>query len=283
MIRRSNIPKIFLVLLCGIAGITWYSVFYFERHQELLVSFLDVGQGDAIFIEAPGGAQILIDGGPSDAILEKLGRRMPFWDRSIDLVVATHPHSDHITGLIGVMNRYRVGAVIDSGESYTTPEFLAWSALLEEKHVPVYHAMAGQKISFGKGKKIQFTILYPREGDSRDHKNVHDANVVSLLSYGSTTFLFMGDAERPTERALLENNKDILNADVLKVGHHGSKTSSGEAFLFAVSPRVAVIEVGRKNRYGHPTKEVLNRLEKIGIPVFRTDSDGDVTIRTSGR
>ncbi len=259
----------------------WYSVFYWESRQNLLVTFFDIGQGDATFIVIPNGSQILIDGGPSDAILAKLGRLMPFWDRSIDLLILTHPHADHATGLVEVLKRYDVGAVVESDVNYSTPEYREWREIIAQKQMPVLAARAGQRIDAGGGAALD--ILWPvADFSGRSLKNVHEAMAASRLFYGSTTVLLMGDAEKPIEIALARTSAPLAS-DILKVGHHGSKTSSTEEFLRAVSPEVAVISVGRKNRYGHPHQEVLDRLRDFGIAVFRTDVDGDIRLQSNGR
>jgi len=271
-----------------IAGITiavilvWRAFLSLEAHQgKLFLHVFDIGQGDAIFIEAPNGSQVLIDGGPSNVVLAKLGETMPFWDRSIDLVVLTHPHVDHITGLLDVLKRYRVGMVLESGVNYSTAEYGEWHTLLEQKHIPVAIAERGDVVHLARG--VDLDILAPFESFvSKSPKNVHDATVVTRLSFASSTALLMGDAEEKIEYQFLASGDD-LHADILKVGHHGSKTSSTDFFLEAVRPRFAVISAGRKNRYGHPTQEVLDRLRAFGISIQRTDQDGDVAYVSDGR
>lgn len=279
-VRRFSLFALFLVVV-----LVWYAVFYFEARQNLLVSFFDIGQGDAIFIEASNGNQILVDGGPSDKILAKLGQALPFWDRSVDLLVLTHPHADHLDGLFEVLKRYQIGAVIESGASYSLPEYEEWHRTLAEKNVPILTARRGQKIIFAKAGELD--IFSPFENFvGASLKNPHDANVVSKLTYGNSSFLLMGDAERSLEyRLLLESGSPgfySLKSEVLKVGHHGSKTSSSEEFLQAVSPKIAVIQVGRKNRYGHPTQEVLDRLAVSGAGILRNDLSGDIQFGSDG-
>lgn len=277
-VRRFSLFVLLLVVV-----LVWYAVFYFDAHQGLLVTFLDIGQGDSIFIEAPNGNQILVDGGPGDKILAKLGQALPFWDRSIDLLILTHTHADHLDGLLEVLKRYQIGAVLESGASYSLPEYEEWHRLLKEKNVPIIIAQRGQKIIFAGSEVGELDIFSPFENFvGVSLKNPHDANIVSRLSYGKNSFLLMGDAEKPLEYRLLWADSGILKSDVLKVGHHGSKTSSAEEFLQAVSPKIAVIQVGRKNRYGHPTQEVLDRLSSLGIKILRTDLDGDINFVSDG-
>lgn len=280
-----TIKKFSLVFLVLLVVLIWYAVFYFEAHQNLLVTFFDVGQGDAIFIEAPNGNQILVDGGPGDKILAKLGRTMLFGDRYIDLLVLTHPHADHLDGLLQVARHYKIGAVLETGVGHSISEYEEWHRTLEEKNVPIITAQRGQKIIFAKTGELDiFSPFASFVGASL--KNPHDANIVSKLMYGNSSFLLTGDAERSLEyRLLLESGGLKLysfKSQVLKVGHHGSKTSSSEEFLKAVSPRFAVIQVGRKNRYGHPAQEVLDRLEAAGTKILRNDLDGDISFQSNG-
>ena len=282
---KNNSKLFFILFLAASAAVIWYAVFYFEARQNLLITFFDVGQGDAIFIEIPNGNQILIDGGPGDTILGKLGRTMPFWDRSIDMLILTHPHADHLGGLLEVLKRYNVGIVLTSGAEHSIPEYQEWTKLLKEKGVNTVIAKAGQRIDAGSGAALD--VLTPFEDFSgQSLKNPHDATVVTRLVHGENSILFMGDAERPLEYRLLfeylNSQFIILNSRIIKVGHHGSKTSTSEEFLRVVSPEVTVIQVGRKNRYGHPTQEVLERLALVGAKVFRNDLDGDIIIESTG-
>ena len=269
----------FVVLLC-------LSVFAFSTHSTasqkdglLKIHFFDVGQGDSIFIEAPNGNQVLIDGGPDNSVLSELAKVMPFYDRDIDVVVASHPHADHIMGLIGVLERYEVANVVGAKNKYVSPVFERWQRTVKEENSNEVEAMAGKVIDLG--NEITLTILTPfKSYDGATLKNPHEANVTALLRYKSFQALLTGDMEMPLERQLLLNGLDI-SADILKVGHHGSKTSSGDSFLSSVSPEVAVIQVG-KNSYGHPTQEVLSRLENSGIKYYRTDLDGTVKVVSDG-
>jgi len=277
-----------LYFLVGAVFFIWLTLFYQEKQRNLLVNFFDIGQGDAIFVEAPGGNQILIDGGPGDRVLAKLGEELPFWDRSLDLLVLTHPHADHLDGLLEVLKRYKVGMVVETGDEYDTPEYQEWRNLLREKNIPVVLARFGQEISLGGG--VRLDIFYPfRDYQGVLLKNPHEANIVSRLSYGRDSFLFTGDGEKATEyemlfiaRAGTYGNFLNLSSDVLKVGHHGSKTSSSEDFARAVGPNLAVISAGKDNSYGHPHQATLDTLAKLNIPVSRTDEKGDIKIESDG-
>lgn len=280
MIRR-NIPACLFLLSALCCIFIWYAVYYYEIPRDLAIHFFDVGQGDSIFIELPNHRQVLIDGGPGNAVLAKLGSVMPFWDHTIDLVILTHPHADHVDGLIEVLKRYDVGMVLESGAWYSTPDHDEWRRLLQEKNIRVAAAIAGKQILLS--KESGFDIVYPfRDLVGARLNNIHDSMVVVHFFYGLTRILFMGDAERPVEYQLIGVDKP-LGADILKVGHHGSKTSTTQALLDAVHPQAAIISVGRKNNYGHPYGDVVDRIKAAGITLFRTDSDGDILATSNGK
>lgn len=277
---RNNIKLLFLTVLIGIAVLVWYAVFYVGDRKNLLFTVFDVGQGDAIFLEI-GRTQILIDGGPDEKILSKLGRALPFWDRSLDALILTHPHADHLTGLLEVLKRYDVGMVFETKVNHSIPEYEEWHRVLRGKNIQTIIAEAGQKIHISPVAYI--TILAPRKhfaGESP--KNIHDAMIVGRLNYKSTSALLMGDAEKMLEYQMIFFEGASIDSDVLKVGHHGSKTSTSEKFLRAVSPEIAVISAGRKNRYGHPHQAVLDRLKLFGITTYRTDEGGDLKFMSDG-
>lgn len=277
--------KIFLysaVILLLLNFFCWKEVFALSENNFIKVSFLDVGQGDSIFIETPQKHQILIDGGPTSAVLQKLSERMPFWDKTIDLLILTHPESDHMQGLIDVLQRYEADYVLWSGVARNTPEYQKWASVLDLKQntTKIIIANAGIRIKAGNASAgWRIDILYPFENlIGKELKNTsNDAGVVSKLIYGKNSFLFTGDISSKLE-------KELTNAksDVLKVAHHGSKYSSSDLFLAAVSPKIAVISVGAKNTYGHPTPEVLQRLSNYDIKVLRTDKAGDVEMISDG-
>lgn len=282
--KKRHFKWYFLGGLFIAAVLVWYAVFQVEARNGLLtVDFFDVGQGDGIFFQTPSGNQVLIDGGPDSAILSKLGKEMPFWDRSIDVLILTHPHADHLDGLVEVLKRYNIGMVLESGVNHSIPEYDEWHKLLREKNIPIHFAESGHIIDFGDG--VHFDIYTPFDsfiGESP--KNIHDATVIGRLIYASSSVLFMGDSEKSLEYQLLWRRSDFhsLNSSILKIGHHGSKTSTSKEFLQAVSPQFAVISAGRKNRYGHPHQEVIDRINELGIKIFRTDQNGDIKFINDG-
>ncbi|MBI2626607.1 MAG: MBL fold metallo-hydrolase [Candidatus Nealsonbacteria bacterium] len=300
---KKNSVYIILGILFSLNILAWLAV-YDLWTQGLEVIFFDVGQGDAAFIETPERQQILIDGGPNgQVILEKLGEEMPFWDRTIDLVVLTHPEKDHMAGLIEVLKKYKIENILWTGVVRDTAEYKEWQKLIKEEGANIVIAKAGMlayggPASQGKpGLNTLFDILYPFEGlEGKELKDSNDSSIIAKLTFGETSFLFTGDATKSVERQLL-HQVEQLNSDVLKVGHHGSKTSTSREFVEAVSPEIAVISAsrefveavspeiavisaGKNNSYGHPHQEVLDNL--AGARIMRTDLEGGIKLKSDG-
>jgi competence protein ComEC len=280
---RLGFSTKWLVLPLLIIAILVWSVALTMPDDKLHVSFLDVGQGDAILIQTPNGQDILIDGGPDPQKINlELSQKLPFWDRTIDLVVCTHSQADHITGLVDVLQRYKVKQVLDPGVSYNSSIYQEWCNLVEEKQIKRDKAQAGQEIDLGNGIKLE--VLNPPaslwEGTSDD---VDNNGVVLRLSWGKVSFLFTADIREEVEFALIGQRAN-LKSTVFKVSHHGSKTSTTSQFLAAVAPEVAVISVGEDNPFGHPSPEVLERLiGRLGEDnVYRTDKNGTIEFITDG-
>lgn len=283
---RKRWPWYALGALAFVAALIWGAVFSVEGNRgRLTLSVFDIGQGDAVFLTAPNGNQVLIDGGPDAAVLAKLGGVMPFWDRSIDLVILTHPHADHLAGLLRVVERYKIGMVLESGVNHSIPEYDLWHDALAARGIPVVVAERGEVIRVA--SDLAISVLAPfRSFAGASPRNVHDASIVLFLRHASSTALLMADAEMATERELLAAGDPVesgIRAEFLKVGHHGSKTSTIEGFLAAVGPRLAAISAGRRNRYGHPAQEILDRLAAFGVKVYRTDRDGTLTFVSDGK
>jgi competence protein ComEC len=267
-------PLLILAALTSVAAITM-------PDDELHVSFLDIGQGDAILIQR-GNQQVLIDGGPSPQTLTReLGERMPFWDRTIELVVLTHPHDDHLSGLVEVLKRYRVEQVFYPDLDYDSSLYEEWRRLIDEKDIPFTLAQAGQEIDLGDG--VTMSVLHPPATllESTD-SDLNNNSAVLRLSLGRVSFLLTGDIEWEAEFRLIAEGIE-LDGTVLKVAHSGSYSSTTPEFLAVASPQLAVISVG-DNPYGHPHNEVLERLEaSLGEEnVFRTDEQGTIEFITDG-
>ena len=280
--RTKRLVWIILGISFCLNLITWVVIYDLSRSQRLEVIFFDIGQGDAIFIKTPQKHQILIDGGPTSAILEKLAREMPFYDRTLDLLILTHPEHDHLFGLLEVLKRYKVENILWTGVVRQTSEWKEWEHLIKKENAQIKIAKAGQRIILqGSDACIFIDVFYPFENlEGKEFKNINDTSVVASLVFGDISFLFTGDITKSVEGKLVDQNVD-LDSEVLKVAHHGSKTSSSLEFLEIVSPELAVIQVG-KNNYGHPHPEVLANLKKFDIEVLRTDKNGDIKIVSDG-
>ncbi|MDH4269978.1 MAG: ComEC/Rec2 family competence protein, partial [Dehalococcoidia bacterium] len=275
-------PKWLVLPLLLVAILVW-SVALTMPDDKLHVSFLDVGQGDAILIQTPNGQDILIDGGPDPQKINlELSERLPFWDRTIDLVVCTQPQADHVTGLVEVLQRYRVEHVLDPGVSYDSVIYQEYIRLIEYKEIECNVARAGQEINLGNGIKME--VLNPPESlwEGTDD-DIDNNGMVLRLSWHNVSFLFTADIRAEAEFELIGQRAN-LRSTVLKIAHHGSVTSTSQHFLAAVDPEVAVICVGKDNPFGHPTPEVLDRLiDRLGEGnVYRTDEDGTIEFITDG-
>ncbi|HEX7586633.1 MAG TPA: ComEC/Rec2 family competence protein [Patescibacteria group bacterium] len=268
--RRIILVSLFFLL---ITALILSVVIFYSKSQELKVIFLDVGQGDAILIEQ-GQNQILIDGGSSgQTLLEKLGKYVPFWDRKIEIVIATHPDADHIGGLIDVMRTYQIGEIMDTQTPSDSQIYKKYREIIDSEKIAEVEGVAGVNIKIGDSAEMK--IVSPVENYNPNEKDTNLNSIVARLKFGENSFLFTGDLPSDGEQALIKTGENI-NSQVLKVGHHGSKYSTGEEFLKVVNPRDAVISVGANNRYGHPAPEILERLRNMSINIFRTDERRDI-------
>lgn len=281
--KKHLIPILILLILNALFGLAFYDENCVQRPR---VIFFDVGQGDSAMIDAGNNTQILIDGGSGSAVLEKIGKYMPFYDRKIELVVMTHPDKDHMGGLVEVLKYYHVGQILETGIFCETAICKEWDRLISEKNIPVKYAEFGQKINIG---NANIDILYPFENLKDEKvKDDNDTSVVLKLtinnynagdisqsnSKSNNSYLFTGDMGFKAEKELLDKNINI-ESKILKVSHHGSKNATSNEFLQAIKPEKAVISVG-KNSYGHPAEELLNRLKNMSVEIFRTDERGDL-------
>jgi competence protein ComEC len=253
-----------------------------NARSPLHVTFFDVGQGDATFVESPSGTQVLIDGGKDGKVLEALPEVMEYFDRSIDVVIATHPDMDHIGGLVRVLERYDVGTLVMTDNVGDTPVYEAFMARVKAEGANVVYARRGHILDLGTGSAGSTTlaILFP----DRSVRTV-DSNTSSLvmrLSYGATDFLFMGDAPRSIETYLIALDREALGSEVLKLGHHGSRTSSDPAFVGAVRPRYGIVSAGKDNEYGHPHAEVLETLAAMHSITQNTAEEGHILFVSDG-
>ena len=281
MRASARIVGVAIVVLAITAGGIWSAAIHANRGGILTVSFLNVGEGDAIFIQAPSGRTALIDGGPDTGVLRQLGAVIPWYTRSIDVVIPTHPDADHITGLIDVLERYNVSYIIQSSVLGDTP---VWNSLENEikksaeQGTKVITAMRGQVIDLGNGTYLE--VLMP----DRNVPNV-DTNVgcvVTRLVYGATSFIFSCDAPQNIENYLVYLDGKNLHSDVLKAGHHGSANSSSPPFVGFVDPQYAVYSRGCDNKYGFPASSTVATFKQMNIPTLDTCTDGTVTFTSDG-
>lgn len=266
---RKKIITFFAVFLCGFALL--YALFSSLPDGKLHICVLDVGQGDAILIRTPLGKNIVVDGGPENTVLQKLGEHLGFFDRTIDLVILTHPHSDHIDGLIEILKRYRVRRVVFNPIEYHYPAYEEFLRILGDT---VPFDLADASLDYLLEPNVYLDILYPLSSHVGEKlENINNASVVFALRYGNTRALFMGDAEAEEEREILESSSNI-SAEILKIGHHGSRTATSEPLFQAVQPTTAIISAGTDNQFQHPHAETLSLLQKHGTDVFITKDSG---------
>lgn len=269
--RRWRSPRLLLPSLAVAVGLAAAAVSGLRPLPEgVTVTFFDVGQGDAIHIR-DGSVDVIVDGGPSSNVAGLLRRDLPATDRTLELVVATHPDADHITGLASLVGVFEVRQVLEPDVPSKTKTAQRWHETVARAGLSVIRPSIGQRFSLPHGT---LTVLWPRVGLNRPATNDH--SIVLRLDVGDDCVLLAGDATNWVEEQL---EQDLEPCDVLKVGHHGSASSTSESFLEALAPKEAVISVGARNRYGHPAPSVLSRLERHGVRVWRTDISGTLRLK----
>jgi len=243
---------------------------------KLHVYFLDVDQGDAILLVSPSGKQVLIDGGPNTTVLEHVGKYLSFFDRTIELLILTHPDADHVTGAPEILSRYRIERVLFPGTQHSSGRYEAFLSYLEEQGVTIIEPDPSIDIDLGDG--LVLDIVWPTpEVFGTKPKNANNPSVVVRALFGDTSILLTGDIEKEAETSILAMGTDIRST-ILKVAHHGSKTSSSTGFLLAAQPELAIISVGRDNHFGHPHPDVIERYRQMGIPVRTTAEEGTISL-----
>lgn len=277
MKAAKNLIVIF-IFFCAVSyaahGFSWHQA---QRTSELQLFMLNIGQGDAFYIRTPNGNDVLIDGGPDRSFLHELGTVMPAWDHTLEWVIATHPDSDHVSGIVELGESYRVKTLITNGDTKKTA---ASEALLHFAHTTPQHtrvATAGDRIMIE--PDLWITFLSPSLSPGNTFYDANDLSLVFTLRYKNRIALFTGDASEQVEKTLYDSPLLPAHVDLLKVSHHGSKTGTSRAFLQAITPTIALISAGKENRYGHPHAAPLYRLRQIGAEIWRTDVDGRVRCR----
>lgn len=268
-----------LLLLVALTIVVWMLPRMDSIHsrEHLLVHFFDVGQGDAIFIQTPSGIEVLIDGGASNGVLRSLSQKMSFFDRKIDMVIGTHPDIDHIGGLVDVLARYDVEAILTTNNKGGSTAATEYKRMVKTEGAEVILARRGQVFSLG--DEIFLKVLFPVYDTEKLESNA--SSIIVQLVYGDTEVLLTGDSPKRIEEFLVMEGVD-LQSDVLKVGHHGSRTSTSEMFLEAVSPQYAVISAEADSRYGHPHVEVTDMLFNHRVETYSTAEEGTVTFESDG-
>ena len=284
--KISRIPRfkylvvIAVIALLAVLGFTLWRRVY---RDGLRVTALNVGQGDAIFVEFPSGQRWLIDGGPDAAVIAELDRLTALSERRLTGLILTHPHADHVTGLIYVLRRYQVDRILMPAATHTTPEFLTFLEEMRSTGIsvtPVNHPFVWSGVDNGVVWRWEF--LYPEKEFPEPVRDLNDVSVVSRLTFGRQSFLFMGDASTEIEKLIMAEGRD-LRSSVLKIGHHGSASSSGDEFIQAVKPSYAVISVGANNRFGHPAPSTVKKLLEADVGLYRTDERGWIQFRSDGK
>ena len=265
---------------------------------KLYIHICDVGQGDAIYIRFPDGRDMIIDGGPNDAIIGCLGKYMPFWDRQIDVVLLTHPQKDHMQGLLAVLKRYKVGHFLRSNVANSSQGYSDLQQIIRDKHVLVKYIAQGEHVKIG---QVVISLLWPSaEQISKSNTagsasggidprvlgevagDLNDYSLVFWLRFGQFDALFTGDADTRVSNGYVGSVLADRSVELLKVPHHGSRTGIDDAFVQWIRPKTAVISVG-KNMYGHPSQEAVHLLESVGSQIHRTDKEGDIEIVSDGK
>ncbi len=267
-----------LVFLVASNVFIWYIVLREDRHGILTFAVLDIGQGDGLFIEAPNGNQIMIDGGPDGIVLRKLGEVMPFYDRSVNMLIVSNPDKDHMSGFIDVLNSYHVDAVMEPGTQSPSATYKALEATIRDKKATRILAKRGMRLILA--PNVFLYILFPDRDVSTQKTN--DGSIVAKLVYGKTSIMLMGDAPQKIEKYLIKLDGSNLRSDILKAGHHGSRTSTSQEFVEQVKPTYAAISAGLNNKYGHPHKETVQTLNKLHVPIFTTLGKGTLYFQSDG-
>ncbi len=278
--KKSYSLLVFILILIAINIFLFRLDIKSSFNRGLTFAMLDIGQGDALFIESPTGAQIMFDGGPTRSVLGPLARVMSPFDKTIDAIVITNTDADHIGGFLDILKNYKVGKVFEPGTINDSKIYQNLEAEIKRQNIPDILAKKGMRLDLGGGAMID--ILFPDRDVSTWTTN--DGSVVAKLSYGGTSVMLTGDATASTEKIILtKNSKNSLRSTILKVGHHGSRTSTSHDFVQAVMPLYAMISDGKDNKYGHPHQDTLNTLTSFGAKIFRTDLLGTIVMKSDGQ
>jgi len=268
----------FLLVLGLIIWAGFFSSYKASQSDNLKVYFFDVGQGDSEYIKMPNGQDVLIDGGPDNKVLDELGQVMNLGDREIDLIILTHPHSDHLNGLIEVLNRYKVGEIWESGVDYDSAVYSQWQKLVADKKISKKTVVKGEEKEFGEVKII--TVFPLKSFQYQKIDNINNSSLVERLEYQQFSVIFMGDLERESQKSILS---EVSATTVLKAAHHGALNGLNEDLIKLLRPAIAVISVGSKNNYGHPHGTTIATFRNLATRIYRTDQNGTILIESDGK
>ena len=281
--------RIYLLIFLALLALAIWLVYLKEPDNNLHIFILDVGQGDSILLQK-GSEQILIDGGPDDSVIVQLGKVMPVEDREIEEVILTHPHADHVSGLVDVLSRYKIGKVKYNGIEYDSGIYKNFLAEVKNKNIPISTPKIGEIESvFDQGSEGapfggKITYLWPGDNAQSYKDNLNNTSEVSRFDYGNFSALFPGDCEVECWQGIIADNKNLIaNITFLKVAHHGSKNGTNEENISIIKPKIAAISLGKDNKFGFPHKEAMDALQKIGADIYRTDTNSTINISTDGK
>ena len=267
-------------IFVGLIGMLYIVVIPLLQEPLLRVTFLDIGQGDSILIQSPNGRKLLIDAGPDQSVVEQIGKQLSFFDRTIDMVLATHSDADHIGGFPYLFDRYHIPVIIESEISSPTVIDRTFGEKVITEHSSRLIARSGERIILDPKRNIIVDILFP---DQNPHDwETNEASIVVKISYGDTSFVLTGDSPSEVEEHLVSLYGDQLHANVLKLGHHGSKTSSSDTFLQVVHPDYVIVSAGLGNKYGHPNPETIERVESVNAQILETSQLGNISCLSNG-
>ena len=302
-----QVPRTRILLMLGVlfVGLGAIVILQVQSLGKLRIIVCDVGQGDAILMITPGGHQIMVDGGPGSRVLGCLSDKMPFWDRNVDAVFLTHPQQDHMEGLVSVLANYKVKMIGETGVKNNTALFTEWQKATESEHAKIYMPKRGDRliIDSSRGSNVSIEILWPhfapQGGASRGKpsialasagkpsieewkvnppKDLNDSSIIMRVSYGSICVYLTGDIPKEILQTVIDKPCQIL-----KVAHHGSRTGTNQEVMDKAKPKIAVIQVGKNNRFGHPHKEVVDILNSKGVKILRNDESGTIEVDTDGK
>lgn len=277
MISKNHLLIYFALIFLGLGLLL---IFQLKDLGKFRLIACDVGQGDGLLLITPTGSQIVVDGGPGRKILDCLSSHMPFWDRKVEMIVSTHPQQDHMEGLVAILGSYKVDTIITTGVVNKTQLFAAWKEALAKSGAKIYAPKAGDRLA---ADKLDFDVLWPpadklRQWQAEAPADLNDTSIVMRVEYGDFCVYLTGDLPKEFLQKIIDRD-----CDVLKVVHHGSRTGTNQEVVELIRPKLAIIQVGAKNPYGHPHQEVLDLLEANGVKVLRNDADGEVEIESEGR